>query len=403
MLYFEDQLLSLIATALNSPQYIEKVYTAQGFFIFDMFNSLIGFDQFAKESLKDPKLKNFVESRMTDSDLFILDKLKIKLQPVENRLHYLNYLLISFPAKTGNPLLPYLMKESSLNLDASQTFSSFIDVKGKTLLKDQYSEKFITSKSSISIYYPIQFEALRLSDEISLEQYLISLSSSDEWGSNSGGKTGAKFIKTSNQRFVFKEIEKKEFNMLLSFIKDYFKYLSLVKAANKPSLIAKIYGIYKVHSDKKPIIYMIAMENIFFGMDKSIKVYDLKGSKANRLSNKESSTLLDTDFIVNRNGEPLPIKEKYFEYFEKAVKNDTEFLAGLKVVDYSLLLLYDEKNRIMKMGIIDYLRMYDLEKVLEHLGKKLIKGSTPTITSPDEYKERFQKAMKAYFMLAPCE
>jgi len=73
-------------------------------------------------------------------------------------------------------------------------------------------------------------------------------------------------------------------------------------------------------------------------------------------------------------------------------------LCQLGVVDYSLLLIIDEKNQQIRMGIIDYLRKYDFEKKAEHVVKKTIKGHTPTITSPEDYKNRFQKAFKRNFM-----
>ena len=151
-------------------------------------------------------------------------------------------------------------------------------------------------------------------------------------------------------------------------------------------------------------MYFIAMENLFFGIHPSPKVYDLKGSELNRFISKVSEgnqTLLDTNYRVDRNGEPLPLKAENYDFIDKAIKNDSDFLSTLRVVDYSLLLLIDEERSFVRMGVIDYLRLYDFEKHLEHMGKKIIKGTTPTITTPEDYKERFQKAMKKYFMVVP--
>lgn len=51
------------------------------------------------------------------------------------------------------------------------------------------------------------------------------------------------------------------------------------------------------------------MENLFFGIpdSKDISVYDLKGSETNRFLKKPGGTLLDTNFKIDRNAEPLPI------------------------------------------------------------------------------------------------
>lgn len=53
-------------------------------------------------------------------------------------------------------------------------------------------------------------------------------------------------------------------------------------------------------------MYYIAMENLFYGMDSNnLTVYDLKGSEAKRWKKKRGKTLLDTNFIIEQNGEPL--------------------------------------------------------------------------------------------------
>jgi hypothetical protein len=104
---------------------------------------------------------------------------------------------------------------------------------------------------------------------------------------------------------------------------------------------------------------------------------------------------------MDRNGQPLPLKHDSFDYLDKAVKFDSEFLSSLKVVDYSLLLLIDEEKQYIRTGIIEYLRIYDWEKKIEHHGKKIIKGVDPTIITPEGYKDRFVKAMRKYFMYIP--
>lgn len=43
-------------------------------------------------------------------------------------------------------------------------------------------------------------------------------------------------------------------------------------------------------------------------------------------------------------------------FFQKAVGNDTLFLSIVNVVDYSILVGFDEDNGEIVVGIIDYLR-----------------------------------------------
>lgn len=70
----------------------------------------------------------------------------------------------------------------------------------------------------------------------------------------------------------------------------------------------------------------------------------------------------------------------------------------LKVVDYSLVMGIDEDNREIVVGIIDYLREYDLIKRLESGVKQAVSTNLPTIIPPQQYKNRFRAAIDSYFM-----
>lgn len=54
------------------------------------------------------------------------------------------------------------------------------------------------------------------------------------------------------------------------------------------------------------------MENLAFGQCGDLVVYDLKGSMANRWNKKREGTLLDTNYRIDMNGEPLPIIKHYY-------------------------------------------------------------------------------------------
>ena len=49
------------------------------------------------------------------------------------------------------------------------------------------------------------------------------------------------------------------------------------------------------------------MENLTLNFNSGVDVYDLKGSETNRFLNKREGTMLDTNFIIDRNSEPIPI------------------------------------------------------------------------------------------------
>ena len=76
------------------------------------------------------------------------------------------------------------------------------------------------------------------------------------------------------------------------------------------------------------------------------------------------------------------------------------------VMDYSMLAAIDEEKQELVVGIIDFLRQYTWDKMLETYVKSsaIVGGggsANPTVISPDQYKKRFRKAMASYFVLIP--
>jgi 1-phosphatidylinositol-3-phosphate 5-kinase len=55
--------------------------------------------------------------------------------------------------------------------------------------------------------------------------------------------------------------------------------------------------------------------------------------------------------------------------FHTAIMNDTLFLSLVNVVDYSIVVGLDEENHELVVGIIDYMRQYDIIKRVERMGK----------------------------------
>jgi len=56
------------------------------------------------------------------------------------------------------------------------------------------------------------------------------------------------------------------------------------------------------------------------------------------------------------------------------------------------------------VGIIDYMRQYDIIKKMERMGKSvgMIAGQAePTVIQPQPYRSRFQAAMERYFAKVP--
>lgn len=78
---------------------------------------------------------------------------------------------------------------------------------------------------------------------------------------------------------------------------------------NKPSLLAKIYGMFEVKLLNKEVCYYIVMENLLMNMNPNVDIYDLKGSQCNRFLKKAGGALLDTNFLIDRNSEPILVEK----------------------------------------------------------------------------------------------
>lgn len=213
----------------------------------------------------------------------------------------------------------------------------------------------------------------------------------------------------------------------------YFHHNAKFLFHKMPSALAKILGAYKIkiknnRTNRAENSYIILMENLFYGKEetgisKYIKAYDLKGSKSNRYISKKdqkaNQVLPDTNFKEDFKGEPIALERNMAELLKAAIHNDSLILSKMNVVDYSLLLIIDEKCALesmadvsgrvgglsnfniksIRVGIIDYVRKYTWDKQLEHVGKIIINRlQVPTIVNPVNYKERFKEAIDDFFI-----
>ena len=113
--------------------------------------------------------------------------------------------------------------------------------------------------------------------------------------------------------------------------------------------------------------------------------------------------MLDTNFKEDFNGEPIALDKNVFKLLSTAIHNDTLMLSRINVIDYSLLIniynVNENESKYIKCGIIDYIRKYTWDKQLEHVVKYIINGlSTPTIIRPNDYQQRFKRAIASYLI-----
>ncbi|KAL9246272.1 hypothetical protein vseg_019828 [Gypsophila vaccaria] len=270
------------------------------------------------------------------------------------------------------------------------------------------------AKFSTTCYFAKQFDMVRQKCCPSKVDFVRSLSRCKRWTAQ-GGKSNVYFAKSMDERFIIKQVTKTELDSFREFAVDYFKYLNDSLDSGSPTCLAKVLGIFQVtiknlKGGRDTRMDLMVMENLFFNRRIS-RVYDLKGSLRSRYNPDQtgaSKVLLDMNLLETLRTNPIFLGSKAKRRLERAVWNDTSFLASVDVMDYSLLVGVDVDRKELVVGIIDFMRQYTWDKHLETWVKASgilggPKNASPTIISPKQYKRRFRKAMTTYFLTVPEE
>ncbi|KAG4908874.1 hypothetical protein AAZX31_20G012800 [Glycine max] len=265
---------------------------------------------------------------------------------------------------------------------------------------------------SVTCYFAQQFESLRKKCCPNEVDFVRSMSRCRRWSAQ-GGKSNVYFAKSLDERFIIKQVTKTELESFEKFAPQYFKYLMDALNSGGPTCLAKILGIYQVtvkypKGGKETKIDLMVMENLFYKRNIS-RVYDLKGSERSRYNPDTTGTnkvMLDMNLLETLRTKPIFLGSRAKRRLERAVWNDTSFLASVYVMDYSLLVGVDDDSKELVLGIIDFMRQYTWDKHLETWVKASgilggPKNAAPTIVSPKQYKKRFRKAMTTYFLTLP--
>ncbi|TDL28185.1 hypothetical protein BD410DRAFT_782156 [Rickenella mellea] len=363
-----DEPTSIIALALNSPQYREMLAKSRA----------------DKRQVKEPKLSDGREAFMPD-DQSVSETSTWGVVNIES-------------ADDANPTED--LRVASSKLPWAISFESG----GLTI--------------TCTILYPEQFDALRRTYDC--EKSLIeSLARCVKWDAT-GGKSGSAFLKARDDRFIAKELSRAELETMETFGPAYFDYMSSAVTANRPTLLAKVFGCYKLvfrkatkdrekpSKSKSTQMNLLVMENLFYERRFS-KIFDLKGSTRNRhvqSTGRENEVLLDENLVETAHLTPFYVREHSKRILRGALYNDSKFLADINVMDYSLLVGVDSKTNELVVGIVDYIRTYTWDKKLESWVKESAflggagKGE-PTIVTPKQYRQRFISAMERYFPMVP--
>ena len=114
----------------------------------------------------------------------------------------------------------------------------------------------------------------------------------------SQGKSGSFFFFSHDRKFIIKSMNDEELAIFLKALPDYFKHMK----ENSSSLIARIYGVFKVKmEDLVPVNLLLMANTIRCDSSKKIQnVFDLKGSMVNR-NVKMTSKIKNTSTLKDQN------------------------------------------------------------------------------------------------------
>jgi len=254
-------------------------------------------------------------------------------------------------------------------------------------------------------YSPKIFYCIRKIDNISNDDYLFSLSPKDNLkiikeSFASGGRSANPIIFTYDKKYLLKTISKSEKNVLLEILPEYHR-----KMRDAKSLLCRIYGLYRIDVGGKQSMHLIVMRNMneLPSMTK-YACFDLKGSTVQRVTltkddkqdvingfkeevieQYKNSILKDLDFDLLDFS--FNFSKQNCDLIQNSLCEDSEFLKGNNLIDYSLLcsihhyneedynkISDEQKYRIVKtkdnkflynFSIIDFLTPYGITKKFE--------------------------------------
>ena len=292
-------------------------------------------------------------------------------------------------------------------------------------------------------YSPKIFYCIRKIDNISNDDYLLSLSPKDNLkiikeSFASGGRSANPIIFTYDKKYLLKTISKSEKNVLLEILPEYHR-----KMKDAKSLLCRIYGLYRIDVGGKQSMHLIVMRNMneLPSMTK-YACFDLKGSTVQRVTltkddkqdvingfkeevieQYKNSILKDLDFDLLDFS--FNFSKQNCDLIQNSLCEDSEFLKGNNLIDYSLLCSIhhyneedynkvsdEQKYRIVKtkdkkflynFSIIDFLTPYGITKKFElgikTAGAKLSESGDTNFSVLDAvgYSRRFVRYLNKKF------
>ncbi|XP_060705027.1 phosphatidylinositol 5-phosphate 4-kinase type-2 beta isoform X4 [Hemiscyllium ocellatum] len=207
-----------------------------------------------------------------------------------------------------------------------------------------FNKENLPSRFKFKEYCPMVFRNLRERFSIDDQDYQNSVTRSAPLNSDAQNRMGARFLTTYDKRFVIKTITSEDVAEMHNILKKYHQY---IVECHGNTLLPQFLGMYRLTVDGVET-YMTVTRNVFSHRLTVHRKYDLKGSTVSREASgkekaKELPTLKDNDFL--NEGQRIQIGDENKKMFLDKLKRDVEFLAQLKIMDYSLLVGIHDVDR----------------------------------------------------------
>ena len=295
--------------------------------------------------------------------------------------------------------------------------------------------RFPNIQFKVMSYCPFVFHHIRLIDNVSIDDLLLSLDPINNLKKIkemkvSGGRGNNLLTSTWDKKIIIKTINEEEKQILIDkMIIDYHHLMN-----DSKSILSRIYGIFKIVLEDKGSIIVIIQRNMNdLPLETKLLTFDFKGSTADRQTIDKEDMNLDTEALIMKyknkvlkdmdlgiSGIKINLSEENSKKLISIIDNDSLFLQKLEVTDYSLVIfvhkyrkedLINNKectriigskdgNYIFNFSIVDFLGTFNLEKKGEKLAKSLVgyirklKDTNFSVLDPYRYGKRFRNFCK---------
>ncbi|CDW56944.1 phosphatidylinositol 5 phosphate 4 kinase type 2 [Trichuris trichiura] len=199
-----------------------------------------------------------------------------------------------------------------------------------------FNKESMPSHFKVKEYCPNVFRSLREKFGVEEGDYLKSLTKNEPLPLDAHGRSNARLFTSYDMCFVIKTIDAEEVAEVHSILQKYHNY---VVEQRSRTLLPQYVGMYRLTVEGAEV-YAVVMRNVFSRNYPISKKYDLKGSTVQRQASekeraKEFPTYKDIDFLEEKC--KLYLSKRSRQRLIEMLTSDTDFLASLNLMDYSLL------------------------------------------------------------------